>query len=263
VVATDDTLRIDAVSMDRRHPANRSPTTALMHPDVQSLLAVQHDDLEIYGLESRLAALAPRLAALENERARAAQELDRAGKGVEIEEARLREAQRRVETHRQLLERSQRQYESVTSPREASAALTQLEQTKRMADDSERDAAQVQGRLNEMRHHVADLEAALADVERRQTDARAALDAERGEIEAELSRARDVRSRTAQAVPRAMLTKYDKVRSRRRAETLFPLRGPSCSACDTAIPTQRRAVMAASGTIEMCEGCGALLYAGE
>ena len=49
----------------------------------------------------------------------------------------------------------------------------------------------------------------------------------------------------------------------RRAETLFPLRGPSCSACDTAIPTQRRAVMAASGTIEMCEGCGALLYAGE
>ena len=70
-------------------------------------------------------------------------------------------------------------------------------------------------------------------------------------------------SRTAQAVPRPMLAKYDKVRSRRRAETLFPLRGPSCSACDTAIPTQRRAVMAASGTIEMCEGCGALLYAGE
>ena len=234
-----------------------------MHPDVQSLLAVQQDDLEIYALEARLGALAPRLAALESERARAAQELDRARKTVESDESRHREAMHKVETHRQLVERSQRQYESVTSPREATAAMTQLEQTKRMADDSERDASQILGRIGEMRHHVAALETALAEVEHRQTETRAGLDAERAEIEAQIAQARSKRDRTAQAVPRSMLVKYDKVRSRRRAETLFPLRGPSCSACDTAIPTQRRAVMAASGTIEMCEGCGALLYAGE
>jgi predicted nucleic acid-binding Zn-ribbon protein len=234
-----------------------------MHPDVQSLLAVQKDDLEIYGLESRMAALAPRLATLEKERGRAAQELERAKKAIEVEEARHREAQLRVETHRQLVERSQRAYESVTTPREATAAMTQLEQTKRMVDDSERDAAQIQGRINEMRHHVADLENALAEVEHRQSDARSAIDAERAEIESQLAQARAKRDTTAQAVPRSMLTKYDRVRSRRRAETVFPLRGPSCSACDTAIPTQRRAAMAASGSVEMCEGCGALLYAGE
>jgi predicted nucleic acid-binding Zn-ribbon protein len=114
-----------------------------------------------------------------------------------------------------------------------------------------------------MRHHVAVLETALADVEHRQAETRAALDGERAAIEAEIAQARAKRDKTAHDVPRPMLAKYDKVRSRRRAETLFPLRGPSCSACDTAIPTQRRAVMAASGTIEMCEGCGALLYAGE
>jgi len=234
-----------------------------MHPDVQSLLAVQRDDLEIYDLEARLDALAPRLSALESERARAVQELERARKAVEADESRHREAMHKLDTHRQLVERSQRQYESVTSPREANAAMVQLEQTKRMADDSERDASQILGRIGEMRHHVAGLEAALADVERRQADARATLDAERGEIEVELGLARAKRDRTAQAVPKPMLGKYEKVRSRRRAETLFPLRGPSCSACDTAIPTQRRAVMAASGTIEMCEGCGALLYAAE
>jgi uncharacterized protein len=234
-----------------------------MHPDVQSLLAVQQDDLEVYALETRLAALAPRLAALENERARAAQELDRARKAIEADETRHREAMLKVDTHRQLVERSQRQYESVTSPREANAAMTQLEQTKRMADDSERDASQILGRISEMRHHVAELETALADVEHRQADTRAALDTERAEVEAEIAQARAKRDETARAVPKPMLAKYDKVRSRRRAETLFPLRGPSCSACDTAIPTQRRAVMAASGTIEMCEGCGALLYAGE
>jgi predicted nucleic acid-binding Zn-ribbon protein len=234
-----------------------------MHPDVQSLLAVQREDLEIYALEERLAALAPRLAALERDRARAAQELERSTKAVEAEESRLREANLRIETHRQLAERSQRAYESVTSPREANAAMAQLEQTKRMVDDSEREAAQVQGRINEMRHHVADLEAQLADVTHRQADARAALDKERADIEAQIAQDQAKRDETARAVPRAILSKYDRVRTRRRAETVFPLRGTSCSACDTAIPTQRRAAMAATGSLEMCEGCGALLYAGE
>ena len=227
-----------------------------MHPDVQSLLEVQREDLEIYGLEAKLAAL-------EKERARAAQELERASAAIQVEEARHRDSMQRVESNRLLVERSQRAYESVTSPREANAAMVQLEQTKRMVDDSERDAAQIHGRIVEMRRHVGDLQAALADVEHRQSDARSALDAERAEIESQIAQARAKREAKAKAVPRALLAKYDKVRTRRRAETVFPLRGPSCSACDTAIPTQRRAAMAATGALEMCEGCGALLYAGE
>jgi predicted nucleic acid-binding Zn-ribbon protein len=234
-----------------------------MHPDVTALLAVQHDDLAIYALEARLAALAPRVAALEKERRQVSSALDRAHKAVEAEEARHREARGRVETHRQLLERSQRQYESVTSPREATAAMTQLEQTKRMVEESERDASHVQGRVNELRHQVADLEKQLAEVESRQTEARTSIDADRGAIESELAVAHQKREGLARAVPRSMLSKYDRVRARRRSETVFPLRGPSCSACDTAIPTQRRAAMAATGALEMCEGCGVLLYAVE
>jgi uncharacterized protein len=234
-----------------------------MHSDVQALLAVQHDDLHIYALEERLGSLAPRLAALERERGKVAGAIERARKAIEAEESRHREARGRVETHRQLVERSQRQYESVSSPREANAAMTQLEQTKRMADESARDADQVQGRINEMRHQVADLEKQLAELEARQADARSTLDADRLVIETELATAHSKRAESARTVPRPMLAKYEKVRARRRAETVFPLRGPSCSACDTAIPTQRRAAMAASGSLEMCEGCGALLYAGE
>ena len=234
-----------------------------MHSDVSALLAVQHDDLEIYALDARLASLAPRLAALEKERDKVSAALERARKAVEAEEARHREARGRTETHRQLEERSQRQFESVASPREATAAMTQLEQTKRMVSESERDASQIQGRVNDMRHQVADLERQLSDVESRQGEARATLDADRVAIEREIADARAKREQTARTVPRAMLGLYDRVRSRRRSETVFPLRGQSCSACDTAIPTQRRAAMAASGSLEMCEGCGMLLFAAE
>jgi predicted nucleic acid-binding Zn-ribbon protein len=234
-----------------------------MHPDVQSLLAVQQDDLQVYALEGQLADLAPRIAALEKERGKIAGTLERARKAVEAEESRQREARGRIETHKQLAERSQRQYESVTTPREANAALVQLEQTKRMVQESERDADQIQGRINEMRHQVADLETQLADVETRQAETRASLDADRARIEGELGQATGKRDGLARAVPPRMLATYEKVRSRRRAEIVFPLRGASCSACDTAIPTQRRAAMASTGALEMCEGCGMLLYAGD
>ena len=79
-----------------------------MHPDVKSLLAVQHDDLQIYALEERLVSLAPRLAALERERGKVEGTLERTRKAVEAEEARHREARGRIDTHRQLVERSQR-----------------------------------------------------------------------------------------------------------------------------------------------------------
>lgn len=234
-----------------------------MHPDVQSLLAVQVDDLHVYELEDRLASLAPRLAALEKEHGKVKGQLDRARAGVEAEEHHHREALIKVETHRALVDRSQRAYESVTSPKEANAAITQLEQTKRMQDDSLREAAQFQGRVNEQRHQVADLEVALAAVEARQEETRAQLDTERQAIVAELEAAKAKRDAKANSVPRSMLTIYDKVRVRKRAVIVYSLRGPSCSSCDTAIPTQRRAAMAATGSLEMCEGCGVLLYAGD
>ena len=233
-----------------------------MHPDVQSLLAVQVDDLEVYALESQLASLAPRIAVLERERGKVAAQLGRARATIESEESKHREAIHRVDANKALVERSQRAYESVTTTKEANAAMVQLEQTKRMVDDAERDAQQILGRINELRHQAADLEKALVDVETRQSASRAELEAERTLIQGEMTTAQAKRDSAAAAVPGSMMSKYDRVRVRRRSETVFPLRGPSCSACDTAIPTQRRAAMAATGSLEMCEGCGALLYAG-
>src|SRR5438132_1545366 len=125
-----------------------------MHPDVQALLAVHGDDIQVYALEDRLASLAPRIAALEKERGKVASQIERLRGEIAHEESRHRDALGRVETHKALVDRSQRQYESVTSPREATAASTQLEQTRRMATESERDASGVAARIGEMRHRL-------------------------------------------------------------------------------------------------------------
>ena len=54
------------------------------------------------------------------------------------------------------------------------------------------------------------------------------------------------------------------MKTRGRADqAIFVLADGSCACCDTAVPVQRRILMVNSGSIEVCETCGVLLYATE
>ena len=118
-------------------------------------------------------------------------------------------------------------------------------------------------RLADLRQAVEAQQSAVADVEREQAPLRADLERERGALEEEIAAARATRERAAGQVPRMLLSRYDRIRARRQSDALYPLRGPSCGNCDTAIPLQRRHQMQASGAVEVCEGCGVLLYAAQ
>jgi len=234
-----------------------------VNPDVAALLDVQADDLKMYGIEDRITALGPRLAALEVERKRADEALNATRQQVESEEKRQRDIQDRLRQHRELRDKSETLLGQVTSPREAAAAMAQIEQAKRFIADEERDLETLGQRLAELRKAVGEREKALQDVEQRQHEARSSLAADKASLEKELSEVRGEREKKAQAVPRSLLTRYDRIRQKRRTTAIFPLRGQSCAHCDTAIPVQRRSTMAATGNTELCEGCGVLLYAAD
>jgi predicted nucleic acid-binding Zn-ribbon protein len=74
-----------------------------------------------------------------------------------------------------------------------------------------------------------------------------------------LDAARQERNKKTVGVPRQLLGKYDRIRTRRQ-KALYALRGDSCGNCDTAIPMQRRNLMTVNGAIDVCEACGVLLY---
>jgi predicted nucleic acid-binding Zn-ribbon protein len=234
-----------------------------VHPDVAALLAVQTDDIEIHGLEERLAALMPRLEAMTKEHERAGVALEQARQAVDAEERRQRDVRGRLDQFKQLEERNQAQLNTVTSAREATAATAQLDQARKMMGEAQRELDGVTNRLGDLRHAVTDRDHALRDVERAQRELRESLDADRAAIEAQLADLRARRGERAQKVPRGLLQRYDRIRSGKRVHAVFPLRGHSCANCDTVIPLQRRSAMAGSGATEVCEGCGVLLYAGE
>ena len=116
-------------------------------------------------------------------------------------------------------------------------------------------------RLNDLREMVKLNEMELADIERAQEAAHEAIADEQRAAEHELTQARAKRSSAASLVSRGLLSRYERIRSRDGSGALFPLRGSACGRCNTAVPLQRRNAIAAGRAIEVCEGCGALLYA--
>ena len=234
-----------------------------MTPEVAALLDVQSEDLKAYGIEDRLSALVPRLNALEQDRKRASEALTAAKAQVDAEEQRQREIQDRLRQHRELRDKSETLLGQVSTPREAAAAMAQIEQAKRFIADEERDLEAIQGRLKELRSTTSEREQALKDVEKVQEETRASLAADRATLEKELNDVKSVRDSKAAKVPRALMQRYDRIRAKRRSTAVYPLRDGSCAHCDTAIPMQRRSTMASTGATELCEGCGVLLYTAE
>ena len=234
-----------------------------MKPEVAALLEVQTEDLKSYEIEDKLSALMPRLAALEQDRKRAAEAAVQAHKQVEAEEHRQREIQDRLRQHREMRDKSETLLGQVTAPREAAAAMAQIEQAKRFIADEERDLVTLQQRLVELRKLAVDRDEAVQEIEKVQEATRASLAADRATLEGELKAVNSAREKKSVGVPRSLLQRYDRIRAKRRSPAVFPLRGQSCAHCDTAIPVQRHSTMVATGQTEQCEGCGVLLYAAD
>jgi predicted nucleic acid-binding Zn-ribbon protein len=234
-----------------------------VNPEIAALVDVQTDDLAIHELERGIDQLMPKVNALSAEVVKAKGALDQAAQMAEAEEKRKRDVLQRIEAHKQLQSKNEAVYSAATNQREATAAQAQLEQIRKVIGDEERDLGVINQRISELRALVEDRQASMAEIERQRDEAREAIAGERSKLEAELNTIRSRRNERAGKVGRPLIAMYDRIRSKKRVHALFPLRGSSCSNCDTAIPMQRRAQMVSTGKPEVCEGCGVLLYAGE
>ena len=232
-----------------------------MNTLLDALLALQAQDDVVDALRTRLDALEPRLAELDQVRQRAIKSLDETRAGVEADERRQRELEGRITDHRQRHEKNVAHLDAVKRMREATAAMLQVEAGRKLLLEEENELRALTGRVADGHASLNRQEAALKELDASQADARAEIEAERAELGGEYAAASGARTSLAADVESAILQKYDRIRNRRRSQALFALDGGACSCCDTAVPVQRRSMMASTGIIEVCEACGVLLYA--
>jgi predicted nucleic acid-binding Zn-ribbon protein len=234
-----------------------------VNPEIAALVDVQTDDLAIHDLQKGIDQLMPKVNALAAEVAKAKAAVDQATQLAEAEEKRKRDVHQRIEAHKQLQAKNESVLSAATNQREATAAQAQLDQIKKVLGDEDRELIVITQRISEIKALIEDRQARMAELEKQRDEAKEAISGERTKLEAELNTVRARRNATAGKVGRGLISMYDRIRSKNRVHAIFPLRGNSCSNCDTAIPMQRRAQMTSSGKTEVCEGCGVLLYAGE
>jgi len=231
-----------------------------MQQEIEALLALQEDDLRIREIEAQITALDPQLVEFDKKRDQVLASLAKAEIAVAAEEKKQRELQGRLAQHKQMQERNLHQLDDVKRMREATAATAQVESTRRLMAEDETEIAILGRRIGEMNAAIAVSRETLAAIEAEQNAARPEIEAKRNSLRSELDAARRDRDGRAGAVARPMLGKYDRIRGK-RTRALYPLQAGSCGNCDTAVPLQRRNMMAGSGQIEVCEACGVLLYA--
>jgi predicted nucleic acid-binding Zn-ribbon protein len=231
--------------------------------ELAALLAVQADDLEIHGIEEKLAALQPRLKELDVKKARLGADVERAQVQVTAEEKKQAFLREKIAEHKLLIDRNQAQMDAVKTMRQATAAVAQMEEAKRIVATEESELIAINRRLDEARGALHAGQASLEACTAEQAEARAEVAAQQASLEGELAVIRAKRDEKAAHVPAPLLGKYDRIRLRRRAQAAWPVNGTACGACDTAIPMQRRNQMSNLGGIDVCEACGVLMYFAE
>ena len=232
----------------------------MVNRELDALLAVQADDADIREIEGKRDALTPRVSLLDATQRRAVEEVGRTEAALERELTRQRVLETRLANTRSLNGKAAAALEAAERLSEATAAAAQVELTRRALAEGESEALALMRRVADLRTALAAHREVLAQVNTDQGEARTGLAALRAVIDAELAEARARRQLSASAVSADLLSKYERIATRRKAEALIELRDFCCSACDTAIPLQRRPVMATGSVIEPCEGCGVLLY---
>ncbi len=236
---------------------------SVVHADVGALLGLQKEDAAVHELEVALAALGPKRIGLDKAKAQLASRLEKARAAVAAEEKQQRELQERIRDHKAIHEKNVAQLDVVKRLREATAAMAQVDRARRVLADEEGELIALGRRMTDARGAVQTLEQETAALETEQVAPRAELESEALRLNGELEVQRALRDQAATHVGKALLAPYNRIKTKRPGRAVVALAGPSCGACDTVVPLQRRSQMIATGKVEVCEACGVLLYAGE
>lgn len=232
-----------------------------MSPDLEAVLALQAEDTVVAQLREKLKALDAQLKTLDSERTQVEDSLTRARSTAEQEEKRRRELAIKVEDHKAMQDRNLATLDVVRKPKEATAAMAQVDMLKKVLSQEETDLHSLSLRVHDVHHAIDGQQKAIEELDARQKEQRAAFAAERAGINEELAKAQAIRNERASHVSKGILLKYERILSRNTSNVLYALRGQACGRCDTAIPMQRRNAIAAGRAIDVCEACGVLLYA--
>jgi len=234
-----------------------------VHPDLEALLALQERDQAVTAVDAALAGLEPETRELDEALQVAERVLEQARRGVRDAVARRDELEGKIASFRTMQEQRRQRLEWVRGAKEASTLMAELDLTRSVLAKEEAEFMRSGDHVAAAEIKVAEAEKMAAEARAAQAPRREALAGRREQIMADREGAVAERDAQAKLVNGAVLARYERIRRGKAPLALYPLHVDACGHCFTAVPTQRRSLIARGASIEGCEACGVLLYSVE
>src|SRR5216110_1779969 len=220
-----------------------------VHPDLESLLALQDKDVAVTNCDARLKALEPEVQMLDEQITAAERVVEQARAGIQAALDRRDGLEGKIQSYRTMQEQRRQKLEWVRGAKEASTLMAELDLARTVLAKEEAEFMRSGDAVGEAERKTAEAENALQNVREAQPVQREVLAGKRQEIAAERETAAVDRERAAKAVNPVLLVRYDRIRRGKAPLAVFPLHGSSCGNCFTAVPTQRKALIQRGATI--------------
>lgn len=229
---------------------------------VEALLSLQEIDAAIDERTRRLEELTREI----GQEQEALEELETkataARRKVEEAETELRRIERSVQAGRATLKRLEARAQEVQNMKQHLAVRAEVEAARRNLRMAEEDALDAMQEVEDGKAGLEGIENELAGL-REEHEARVAqAGRERAALEEEIAIQWDRKKNRETRLGGRALRLYQKVKRGRTTRALAPLTGDGvCGNCFTMIPLQRQADIRSGRDLEVCEGCGVILYA--
>jgi len=231
--------------------------------DLHDLLVLQQRDTAVDQLRHRLATLPERtlVSGLQQELARVRAELATAGGEREVLAARQERLEGDVATGEAKRRTLEGRLASTSVPREAQAMSEEIDGIKARQLVLEDELLEIMEALEPIEAGVTAGEAEEAALQQRLGEAREALSAAETAMDGEITAAVIARADAAQAIPAALLDRYERLRAKLGGVAVATLDGARCTGCNLTLPTVELERVRAAGpdTIVECEQCGRIL----
>ncbi|MFQ5679616.1 MAG: zinc ribbon domain-containing protein [Gemmatimonadota bacterium] len=229
---------------------------------VEALLSLQEIDTEIEERAARLKELMRELAETSAALEAVEDQTSRARVKVEEAEERLRTLQRSAQAGRATLKRLEARAQEVQNMKQHLAVRAEADAARRNLRMAEEDALSAMQEVEDGRAELGELEQRLAEHRARHEARGREAETERESLEAQIAVQREQRKNREIRLDGSVLRLYQKVRRGRARKALAPLTADGvCGNCFTSVPLQRQSDIRACRELEVCEGCGVILYA--
>ncbi len=231
-----------------------------MPAELDQLMQLQVIDYDLGELERSKEYLPDMMENLNREITEALSKYETTKKSLEEAKIKQHKFELEIKTRQQDLEKYQQQMMSIKTNKEYDALVAQIDKLKGDIDVAETEVLNSIDQITELEKHIGDYKKQLDEVEDNNKKQLSVLKEKMDSIGDKIAAKDKERQAVLGAVPRPILSVYERVRRGKGGDVVVSVKRRACGACYKSLTPKKAQEIKGGGKIFTCDYCGRILY---